>query len=293
MNDLDRYLDDLGDRLADAKAPRRRWPALAAAGAAALIAALVGSLIGGPGGSERRPVVIGPVDALAKARAALAVADGEMLHLRLQNLEPDLPKGANAVKAIRSGTQEQWSASDPQRWRIKTTDGVGEVVESAYAAGVNSHYTANDDRLVRVGGYRDGIPQVRMPSLFGQGGGDPDTDLRAALDKGRLTDTGEVRVDGRTVRRLKSDQDLFVLIYDVDPQTFAPVGGSRAYYMPPRKPGGKRRWAGTFAFTVDVFERVPADENALTITPGADTKIVTCRVKSPKKPRPLIGCRTS
>lgn len=291
MNELDRYLDALGSRLAEAKPPRRRWPVLIPA--VALVAALAVLLIGGPGG-ERRAVPIGPVDAVAKARAALTVADGEMLHMRLRDLPMELPEGTSAGMAL-EGSQEQWSTSVPQRWRLKHTDGRGQVLELAYAGGVNSRYDSRTDRLVHVRGFRDGIPQVRLPSQFGTGGGDPDSDLRAALDKGRLVDQGEVQAGGRTVRRLvsRNQQDLIVLTYDVDPQTFAPVGGSRTMYMPPKRKGGKRRWVATGSFVVEVYERVPVDEAVLKITPPEGTRVVTCRVKSPKKPRPLLGCRAS
>lgn len=140
--------------------------------------------------------------------------------------------------------------------------------------------------------------EAPVPSLFGQRGGDSENELRAALDAGRLVDTGEAQVNGRTVRRLSSrltddPRDLIVLTYDVDPQTFAPVGGSRTSYMPPRKQGGKKRLVDTMTFTVEVFERLrltPENEARLQIPVGKDTQVVTCRVKSPKWPRPLLGC---
>ena len=65
------------------------------------------------------------------------------------------------------------------------------------------------------------------------GADEPSDDLRAGLAHGTLVDAGEVQVGGRTVRRLETkDKDdpktLMVLVDDVDPVTFAPIGAQRS-----------------------------------------------------------------
>jgi hypothetical protein len=277
MSELDRYLDDLGARLDSARVqprPDTRLVALVATGAVALVVALALSLVGGGGSGEHRAVPgVGPVDAIAKARAALQAPAGQMLHMRVRtDIQP--PK--------RSSTEELWATADPLRWRQSYTTSGADEQEWAYGDGVYSTFDAKANRLKRVTGYTDDSPQARIRTVLGTSGGadEPSEDLQAALAKGALVDAGEVQVGGRTVRRLETkDKDdpktLLVLIYDVDPVTFAPVGGERISYMPPKRKGGPRR-AGPppIRFTVEAYERLPIDEAQLAITTDSKTKVV-------------------
>jgi hypothetical protein len=271
MSELDRYLDDLGARLDTARVrprPRGQLVAWIATGAVALAVASTLSLAGGGSGEHRGVPGVGPVDAIAKARAALQVPAGEMLHMRVRI-------GGSAV-------EELWATPDPLRWRqVDGSPGAGEQ-QFAYGGGVYSMFDARANRLERVTGYTDDSPQARTRTILGVGGSTnaPSDDLRAALDRGALVDAGEVQVGGRTVRRLETrgkddPRTLIVLIYDVDPVTFAPVGGERIYYRPPRTEGGPRR-AGPapIRFTVETYQRVPIDKAQLTITPGPRTTVV-------------------
>jgi len=262
MSELDRYLDDLGGQL-DGARPRPGGRRLAALALVAAAAAAVFSLAGR--GDSEHPGV-GPVDAVAKARAALQVPPGQMLHMRLRLEGPPAPS-----------TEDLWVAKDPLRWRQTSADGSG----SAYGDGVYSWMmTTYIHRLERVSGYTDDSPQARVRTLLGVGNGDPSRDLQAALTKGKLVDAGEVQSGGRTVRRLETkDKDdpstLIVLIYDVDPVTFAPVGGERIYYTPPKHPGGPRRpGPPPMRFTVEAYERLPLDEAKLRMTPGPGIRLV-------------------
>ena len=120
MSELDRYLDDLGVRLESARVPRRprtHLVALVVTGAVALVVAVVLSLAGGGGGTGGHRAVpgVGPVDAIAKARAALQVPAGQMLHMRIRTDWP-LRIGADDSPR-RTSIQELWATAEPWRWR--------------------------------------------------------------------------------------------------------------------------------------------------------------------------------
>jgi hypothetical protein len=142
----------------------------------------------------------------------------------------------------------------------------------AYGGGEQSTY--NGKTLTIRQGYTDDTPQTRLPNLFSQQGHDPDTDLRAMVSSGRLKDEGEVQSGGRSVRRLsRNDNGLRMLVFDVDPVTFAPLGGTIYFY----RGKGQARPIFTLAFVVEVFERLPIapdTEKRLKIPPPAGTRTV-------------------
>ena len=287
MSELDRYLDDLGARLESARVrrrPRTRLVALVVTGAVAVAVALLLSLVGGGGGSggHRSVPGVGPVDAIAKARAALQVPVGQMLHMRIRT---DAPRRIGAGDSPRiTSSEELWATAEPWRWRQSSRSAGAVSTETAYGDGAYSSFDAETNRLKRITGFRDDAPQARVRTLLGIFGveeqqSEPSEDLRAALDRGTLVDAGEQQIGGRTVRRLETkDKDdpstLLVLTYDVDPVTFAPIGGERRYYMPPRTKGGARREGPTMKFTVERYERLPIDEKQLAIATGPATKVV-------------------
>jgi hypothetical protein len=73
-----------------------------------------------------------------------------------------------------------------------------------------------------------------------------------------LRDQGEVESGGRTVRRLTGEEHGAKIRYDVDPKTFMPVAGR----------------IGQATFDVEVYEKLPYDEQLLEITPPPGTKKV-------------------
>lgn len=101
---------------------------------------------------------------------------------------------------------------------------------------------------------------------------------RPALADGRAVDEGEHRVDGRTVRRLvitssTGGPGTRRFVYDVDPDTFVPVGGEWQFGVP--EPGGH---VVSIRFRVDTYERLPdtpENEKLLTITTGPNTTTTT------------------
>jgi hypothetical protein len=232
---LDRYMDDFGRELSRAR-PRRSRAPLALAGAAALGAAV--AFLPGPDHG---------VDAVAQAREALAPR-GEIVHM---------------VVSMRVGNRpifpatEQWYAADPVRWRTTQATGrsrpgqaVPVLFELAFHHGRVRSYDAQRD-VVNIWPTRSGLAKVMTPGLVG---GDPSTDLRAMLAAGDVRDDGVVTVNGRQVRRLVSEPKdkgpSRQLVYYMDPQTFAPVGGR----MYPVLRGRRMR---PIEFTVDRYERLP------------------------------------
>jgi hypothetical protein len=263
MSELDRYLERFGEQVHNAQPPRSRRGLALGALVAIAGAVIVATLLIGPGGSGR------PVDAVAAARQALDPA-GVILHMRVRvDAGPE-------VRGIQQSFQETWTAQDPQRWRLEQWNlgEKGEEVhrsEFAYAEGEQSQFEGST--LTIRQGYRDNTPQTRLPTLFSQTGDDPDADLRSLLTSGKLADAGEQQVGGRTVRRLVRDDGLRRFVIDVDPETFAPVGGKMTF----RRPAGTRIPTMTQTFTVEAFERLPItpeNETLLRISAPAGTRTV-------------------
>lgn len=273
-DELERYLDDFAGRLRAATTqggttrPRRRRVVVAATFAVAGAGAAAVLLLGSGGGVGER------LDIAAEARAALAPR-GEIVHLVIRTEVP-------ACRACSATLTEQWSAVHPLRWRFvqmtprpaRVGDGKQATrgrVETAYAGGTQRTLLAERNSLRVQQGYSDDSPAVRVPSTVIVGL-DPAADLRAMLASGRVTDAGEHRVGGRTIRRLVSDEIQGSnarrrLVYDVDPKTFAPVQGSITL--------GQSAPLSVH-FVVVRYEHLPitaASAKLLTITPSADTKV--------------------
>jgi hypothetical protein len=301
------YLDEYGRRLhaaaaaADgdgvgAVAPRRAPQRMIRWGASGLVAASVGAwLLFAATPGER-------LDVVSEARAALA-PPGEVVHMIVTTSLAD-------AAGTRSSTVEQWSATDPSRWRLVQMlppadagmgvmqDSEGNVIEGrqefAYANGEQRVYYAQRDVLEINQGFRlsDDGPAARFPAILGEGA----EDLRAALDSGNVRDEGVHVVDGRTARRLVSEKgdgvNLRRWIYDVDPETFAPIQAELEFGGPFE--GAERIRA---QLRVDTFERIPLnDETAklLTISTTPNTK-VTVRTAEEMRERERLareGCKT-
>lgn len=234
---LDGYLEDFGRRLtaAAATSPSRRRPRLLVMGlAAGAVAAVIVAVALGATSARLDPV--------AEARAALA-SPGEIIYMKITTTTTSTTSGTVPVPR----TTEQWSALDPLRWRYIQSiprasarqgamrDSRSPIVgrmELSYGHGVLRHYLAERNSLTITTGYRDDEPDARMPSLLGQGSGDPQGDLRSMLSDAEVNDEGEQRVAGKTIRRFVSVRQhreahsRVRLVLDVDPVTFAPLQGS-------------------------------------------------------------------
>lgn len=285
MTELERQLDNFGARLARAAAqappPHRRRLALSVATGAVLIA-VVAVVLAASG--ERR------LDPVAEARAALA-PPGEIVYMKVTSTTS--ARGASGVPPPR--TTEQWWTADPLSWRLEEViprptrrsggrwDADGPIFgreERSYAAGVTRHYLAERDTLVVVRGYRDDEGAAQLPSALGAGSGDPEADLRSMLLEGTVTDRGERRLRGRTVRRFVVEQRsrravdptaVRQFVYDVDPETFAPIEARFSASI------GKSRSPTriTVRMRVDAYRRIPLTAQSaelLRITTTPNTK---------------------
>lgn len=281
-DEYDRYLDDFGDRLeraaASPRVPRRRWVlglggSLVAAGATAAIILLTGGTA----------VRVRPLDAVAQARAALA-PPGRIVHMvvvtgvhinRSRAVDDDAPT-------------ETWTAVSPPRWRVRQTSPPGGATdEVSYAHGSQRTYVAARDELRVQRGYSDDGAAARAPSFLGlRGAADPAGVLRGMLDSGRLRDAGERTVAGRRVRRLVGSigataggQPARSLVYDVDPDTFAPVDGTLTDHVRLPRPGkgGESTQDITVVIKVKRYETLPdtpANAHLLRIATTPRTKVI-------------------
>ncbi|HEX6023893.1 MAG TPA: hypothetical protein VFZ00_18025 [Solirubrobacter sp.] len=264
---LDRYMDQFGHDLTRAARVRTRRRhrarlAIAFSGAAALAVAV--AVLPNANG----------VDAIAKAREALAPAD-EIVHMKVQ---------MRLGKDGHMPSTEQWYGGNPARWRMvhnltAVAPRAGKVrpmmAESIYSNGRYRFYDKNRDVVTIISGLE--MTPMGGPSVLG---GDPSTDVRALLAAGDVRDDGVVTVDGRQVRRLVSDRKdggmERRLVYYMDPQTFAPVGG-RVYFGKPPAPA--------IQFTVTGYERLPLNaetEKLLRFGKTPNTKYVWREVRRPR-----------
>jgi hypothetical protein len=237
-------------------------------------AAVVAALLGSPGKH---------LDPVAEAQAALD-PPGEIVYMQITSTL--VAPGTSSVPPPQ--TTQQWTALDPPRWRFVQTlppqrhrqggafDAHGPITgrqEFSYAGGVQRSYSADRDALTVTRGFSNDGPAAHVPSPLGTGTGDLQTDLRSMLANGKVTDDGERQVNGRTVRRLISEQDsqlgggaattkskpggrpglVRTLVYDVDPTTFAPIQGTLTITLPSH-PHPLRLISHMH---VDAYERIP------------------------------------
>jgi hypothetical protein len=271
---LEAYFELFGDRFRDATAaassttprrPRRRW-AVGVVALACAAAIVLMSILPGTAGTHAVSVV-------AQAQAALAPA-GEIVHMTVDTTTYS-DGSTSTSRAI-----EQWSAIDPERWRLVQTiepsststvrDRFGGVIlgreELSYDGGVLRRFLT-DRGILDVT-----TTNPRRSGVFGiLGGADPATELRAALASGTVTDEGEQQIGRRTVRRIVTmrgtGRQAHHFTYDVDPETYAPVQGQLTIAETPDV---------VFQFHVDSYERLaltPQNARLLTIATNAATTV--------------------
>lgn len=224
-----------------ADASRRR--AIAALAPVAATAAVV-ALVVLPGGA-------GPADALARARSAIDPA-GTILHY---SYTTDTTFRAPGQRLPRTGatvwpTAGRWRFRNPRHLVNRRSTG---AQESSFGGGVMTVYTEGaHSRRVTVG-----ITDPRAaiaPDFFGS------QDLRAVLARGAVRDLGVHLRDGRRVRRLLSVErrgQVRVItnriVYDVDPESFAP----RHIHIVSTFRGRHSSGESTDDIRVVAFERLP------------------------------------
>ena len=151
----------------------------------------------------------------------------------------------------------------------------------AYGGGEQRQYVPQSDTLTVQQGYTDDGPAARVPSVIPASSGDVETDLRAMLTGGEVTDEGEQQADGRKVRRFVivrrrghgNGAAEWRFVYDVDPETYAPIGATVTLNIPSRS--GEPHI--TTRIHVDEYKRIPLNATTtalLEIQTAPQTKII-------------------
>lgn len=199
---------------------------------------------------------------------------------------------------------EVWQAVDPVRWRVirpapprgRRCGGLGDdrgpirgPQEESFADDALSYYLRERDTLRIVSGYdpRGSASRLSVGPVEGLAREDPVGVLRRLLRLGRVTDRGERTVDGRRVRTFAGSRNVPVrfgarsgestpfretTVYDVDPETYAPLRVVRTHGVPviDRTTPGRGRGrlvisrVRTYASQLDfvAFDRRPLDAEA-------------------------------
>jgi hypothetical protein len=268
-HEYDLLLEDFGHTLragaarhAAAQRHRRQLSAtaLALAGIAAGVLALTGA---GPRAQ---------LDLTAQARAALAPA-GQIVHLvSTTHIETKGRPGAGATS-----TSEQWSTSDPPRWRVAfdiptptTTPGgkpIGDLdglltgpMQISYSRGTEEFYAQRPNTLEVTSGLREDRSHA---APHGPLGIEPVATVRSLLAAGKLHDAGRGTVDGRAVRRLIGEETRgrnppWPVEYDVEPRTDAPV---RVRIEAPRAAQPAGIGTPVIVLDVDSYQRLPLNSS--------------------------------
>ena len=281
MTPLDPYLDDFGRRLRDTRVPERRVPLVTRGVIVALVAAAVLAVVLISGNDAARPA-----DAVAAARAAVAPASGDIVHLRYTTRN-SARGGVRLSRRVRRQTRtEQWTTGDPARWRVRVAELHRDarraplVSDTSFADGTQTAYDAERNRLFVARGLSPRGLAARIPGVFGT---DPEEAVLSLLGSGRARDAGVVRSDGREVRRITASRRrgriVERLVYDVDPATSAPVAGRLTIEIP-RRPS--RRSAPPYelvkTFTIEAYDRLPLteeNERLLVVRAPRDARVHT------------------
>lgn len=272
-HEYERMLADFGQTLQDARRVHaddarrnRRW---AGAGTVTIACILAGVLVLGAGEGSR-------IDLVAQARAALAPT-GQIVHLvTTTHIETKGRPGSGATS-----TSEQWSASDPPRWRVAfdiptptTTPGgkpVGDLdglltgpMQISYGRGTEEFYAQRPNTLEVTSGLREDRSHA---APHGPLGVEPVATVRSLLAAGKLHDAGRSTVDGRAVRRLVGEESRgsnppWSIEYDVDPHTGAPV---RVRIEAPRAAQPAGIGTPVIVLDVDSYQRLPLNSSTVAL----------------------------
>jgi hypothetical protein len=269
----DRLLEDFGRALEGGAARHARIRSRRRGiGAGALTLLGVGALVLVFAGIAPRT----HLDELAQARAALA-PPGQILHLvTTTHIETSARSGAGATS-----TSQQWSASDPIRWRVAfsipaptATPGgkpVGDLdglvtgpMQIAYRDGTEELYSQRSNTLEVTTGLPDAGSHAAPQGPLGV---EPVATVRALLAAGRLHSAGSGAVNGRAVRRLlgrepRGSNPPWRVEYDVDLASDAPVR-VRIEAPPAAQPAGIA--VPVIVLDVDSYQRLPLNSTTVSL----------------------------
>jgi hypothetical protein len=321
-----RYLDAFGDRIdaAAAPPPRRRGLLAGAVVVVAAIVALV-VFLATPSGERKINLVAEARAALPSSGELLHLATVSTTSLigaddAAQQRFDEFARRHHDEYAPRYF--EQWSAGD--RWRVagptnkvfpklfagepyypgfyisdqelqqvRLTDEVIGPTQEAFEDGIDTLYVESLGVIIRsnlraagwdtdVGSFPGGI-YTGSPTLLGS---DPVAAIRKQLDRGNLHDAGAAEVDGRSVRRLVSQDGNFE--YDVDAKSFEPVRVRMFSHWvgPLDSPYPPEKMAEDVNF--ETFETLPLNsetERLLTIDAPPGTTVIDAQGPDEQPPR--------
>jgi hypothetical protein len=244
-DEYERFLDEMGVQL-DLAAIRRtsqlRRRRRAATGGLALLAAVTGGVLLIGKGAGRVDVVAQAEAALAPAGQVLRLVTVSQLEMRGGTHAEVTGSQAESLGWNRPRTAEQWSASEPTRWRIATTiptaTRAGFVtaapIQCAYSAGSEETYDqgflTNEVVIVPVSKGQDESSEQSpcTTQVSGGLGTEPVAHIRTMLESGQLKAAGKATVNGREVLRLTGEEarthptgagPAWPIEYDVEPET--------------------------------------------------------------------------
>lgn len=250
-DEYERFLEQMGAELERAASRRasqlRRRRRVGTAGLAlCAVVAGVALLIGG--GTGRVDVVAQAEAALAPTGQVLRVVTVSQLEMRGGTHAEITGSEAESLGWNKPRTAEQWSASEPARWRIATTIPTATSAGSTTAAPLQCAYSAGSEQTYDQGLQTNEVLVVPVSSgqdessqespcttqVSGGLGTQPVAHIHAMLESGALKAAGKATVGGHEVLRLTGQETRpqiagtgagasWPIEYDVNPETYAPV----------------------------------------------------------------------
>jgi hypothetical protein len=248
-DEYERFLEQMGaelDQAASRRASQLRRRRRVATGGLALCAVVAGIALVIGGGTGRVDVVAQAEAALAPTGQVLRLVTVSRLEMRGGTHAEITGSEAESLGWNKPRTAEQWSASEPTRWRIATTIPTATSASSVAAAPIQCAYSAGSEET-----YDQGLPTnevVIVPVSSGQDessqespcttqvsgglGTQPVAHIHAMLESGALKAAGKTTVNGHEVLRLTGQEtrpqgtgtaSSWPIEYDVNPETYAPV----------------------------------------------------------------------
>jgi hypothetical protein len=250
-DEYERFLEQMGaqlDQAASRRASQLRRRRRLATGSVALCAVVAGVALLVGGGTGRVDVVAEAEAALAPTGQVLRLVTVSQLEMRGGTHTEITGSEAEGLGWNKPRTAEQWSASEPTRWRIATTiptatsagSTAAAPIQCAYSAGSEETYDqglrTNEVLVVPVSSGQDESSQESpcTTQVSGGLGTQPVAHIHAMLESGALKAAGKATVNGREVLRLTGQEARpqltgagaaasWPIEYDVNPETYAPV----------------------------------------------------------------------
>ena len=250
-DEYERFLEQMGaqlDQAASRRASQLRRRRRVATGGLALCAVVAGVALVIGGSTGRVDVVAQAEAALAPTGQVLRLVTVSQLEMRGGTHAEITGSEAESLGWNKPRTAEQWSGSDPTRWRIATTTPTATSAGSATAAPIQCAYSAGSEETYDQGLQTNEVVIVPVSSgqdessqespcttqVSGGLGTQPVAHIHTMLASGALKAAGTATVNGHEVLRLTGQETRpqvsgagpaasWPVEYDVNPETYAPV----------------------------------------------------------------------